>query len=457
MATNPYTGEPIDTPPPADAAALDAAVGAAAGAFEATRRQPAFERADVLDRAAELVGGRRDELVEAIVAEVGKPVALAGAEVDRCVLTFTASAEEARREAGGPLSLGGHAAGAGHMGVVRRFPVGVVYGITPFNFPLNLVAHKVAPAVACGCAIVVKPSPRTTTAAMILGEIVNDAGAVPGQVGVVNVPNDLAQNPLGDPRVRHVSFTGSAAVGWDVRARAGRAGVTLELGGNAAVIVHGDADLPDAAARIANAAFAYAGQSCISVQRAIVQRRVYADFRRLLLAHVAENVRVGDPRDPGVTVGPLIDAASAGRVGRMLNDARAAGATLACGGDFSGPLGTVLPPTVVEDADSSLAVVADEAFAPLLVLSAYDDFDDAIAAANASRFGLQAGVFTNDLGRVLHAYESLEVGGVTVNQVPTWRFDPMPYGGVKDSGLGREGVRWAMDAFTEPRSLIVRR
>lgn len=452
---NPYTREVLRRVPRAGAQDIDDSIAAAHAAFAGARRQAAFERAAILHRAAAQIEQRAIELAETICAEAGKPIALAEAEVARAAATFTAAAEESRRTPGELLDADAFPAGKDFVGQVRRFPIGVIYGITPFNFPLNLVAHKVAPAIATGNAIVVKPSPRTPLSALALAEILAEAGVPAGQVQVVVAPNELASRPLDDPRVKHISFTGSAAVGWSIKATAGLKRVTLELGGNAGMIVHDDADLNLAVAAAATGGFAFAGQSCISVQRIFVHAAIYERFRQLLVEHVHQHVRAGDPRRRDILIGPLIDDAAAVRVRALIDDARSSGARLLAGGDFVE--GTCLAATILENADLAHPVCTEEVFAPIVTLHRYERFEDAIAQVNDSMYGLQAGVFTRDMSRIMLAFESLEVGGVMINQSPTFRLENMPYGGVKASGFGREGIRWAMQEMTEPRVLLVRK
>ena len=451
--TDPFTKEPLASVASADARAVDDAIAAAHQAFERTRRLAPYERSAILSATAAGIERRRDAFVETIVAEAGKPVALAEAEVARALVTFTAAAEEARRTMGELLDADGFAPGRGHVGIARRFPVGVVYGITPFNFPLNLVAHKVAPAIASGNAIVVKPSPKTPLSALLLAEVMDEAGLPEGALNVIVAPNELAARPLVDARVKLVSFTGSVPVGWSVKQQAGRKRVTLELGGNAGLIVHEDADVPAAIPAAAAAGFGYAGQSCIGVQRIVVHAPIYDRFRDAFVELVRAHVHAGDPRDRRTIVGPLIDDAAVARVRAMLDQAVQGGARVLCGGTFRG---NVLEATVLEDAAPHLDVCAKEAFAPVVTLHRYDDFDEALRFVNDSEYGLQAGVYTRDLDRAWGAFERLEVGGVMVNQVPTFRIDTMPYGGVKASGLGREGIRYAMEEMTEWRVMVVK-
>jgi len=431
---------------------LETAIASALEAFEKTRRQPPSERATVLERAADLVGARETQLVALVIGEAKKPHKLAAAEVARLKMTLKFSAAGAVRNSTEVLAMDASEAGKNHRGWTHRVPMGLVLGVTPFNFPLNLVAHKIGPAVASGNVIIIKPSPRTPRGAAELASIFAEAGAVPGQVQAVNFPHEEVGLALQDERIKVLSFTGSAAVGWQLKAQAVKQRVTLELGGNAAAVVHSDAKWRDRIPLLAEAAFGYAGQSCISVQRLIVQAGIYEEFRAAFLNHVREKVKVGDPRDPGVSVGPMIDPAAKDRVlawvagaqregGRLLTELRSEGDTLW--------------PIVLENVPTHCKVVAEEAFAPLVVLSKYEDFAEALQQVNASRYGLQAGVFTEDIALAKQAFEEIDAGAVLINQVPTFRVENMPYGGIKDSGFGREGIRYAMEEMTELKTLIV--
>ena len=451
---NPWTGEIVHTVSLADTALLDRALNTATEAFATTRHLPPAERAALLTRIAVAIETRRDEFAAMIVEEAGKPITLAHAEVARAVITFTDAAEQARRTFDEPLDADAYAPGTGHLAIGRRYPLGVVLGIGPFNFPLNLVAHKIAPALACGCTMLLKPSPRTPAVAAMLAELILDCGAVPGQINVIHCDNALTMALVDDARIKAVSFTGSAAVGWQMKARALKQKVTLELGGNAAVVVHDDADLAAAVPLIAAGAFGYAGQSCISVQRVYVHRRIYPGFRDALIAYTLSNVVTGDPSNRQTLNGPMIDRPTLDRAAASICGAIDAGGRLLCGGEVDGPC---LRPALLDDVPLDHPLVAEEAFAPIAVLTPYDEFDDALAAVNASRYGLQAGVFTRDIDRAFQAFESLDVGGVLINQTPTARMDNLPYGGVKDSGRGREGVRYAIEDMTERRTLIFRR
>lgn len=450
---DPYTGQTIATVPQGDASLLDRAIAVAHEAFEKTRRQPAFERAAVLHKAASVMESRKAKLVDTIVAEAGKPITLAEAEVSRAIMTLTASAEAARQPNGQMLDIDAFSSGVGHFGLARRFPLGVIYAITPFNFPLNLVAHKLGPAIATGNTVVLKPAPRTPLSSLMLADILLEAGMIPGQVNVVTCPNELAGRPINDDRVKMVSFTGSAKVGWGIREKAARKKVVLELGGNAPVIVEPDADLDAAIPILASGGFAYAGQSCIHTQRIYVHGDIYDMFRDRYVRQVRDKIKAGDPRDRNVLVGPLIDQSAVTRVTEWVNTAIGHGAIVLTGGE---PSGVTYEPTVLENVDPADDVLCNEVFGPVVVLASYKTFDDAIALANDSRYGIHAGVFTRDLTKAMAAYERLDFGGVLINQAPTFRVETLPYGGVKESGIGREGVRYAMDDMTEIKALVVK-
>ena len=450
---NPFTGAEIARVPLGDRSTIEAAIAAAAAAFPKVRSLPAHARAALLLKVAGGIEARRTEFIETIVAEAGKPITFAEAEVARAIMTFTSAAEEARRQHGALLDLDGWPTGEGHFGLARRFPLGVVSAITPFNFPLNLVAHKVAPCLATGNTMVVKPATKTPLTALLLAEVLVAAGMPAGQVNFVTSTNEDALPLITDERVKKVTFTGSPAVGWRLKEQCGKKRITLELGGNAGCIVHADADLAAAVPLIALGGFGQAGQSCISVQRVVVHESLYDDFRARFVAHIAEKIRTGDPRDRATIVGPMITPEALAEIRARIDAALAAGAKHVCGGKVTG---RCLEATVLEDAAPTLDVCAKEAFAPLVTLHRYRDFDEALAFVNASDFGLQAGVFTRDLQLAMRAFETLEVGGVMINQVPTFRVESMPYGGIKDSGFGREGVRYAMEEMTELKSLVLK-
>lgn len=456
QVSNPFDGRAVGEFCLAGDAEIERALHEAQAAFEGpVRRQSAHERSEVLARTGDGIARRAREFADLIVAEAGKPITLAEAEVARVQQTFRFASRAALDPPGsGALSIDASPAGQGHVGSVRRFPVGVILAMTPFNFPLNLVAHKVAPALASGNSVLLKPSPRTPLCSLLLGETLLEAGMPPGQVNVIPCDNAMIGRMLDDPRVKMLSFTGSAAVGWELKARARKQKVALELGGNAAAIVHRDARWRDRLGMFAGGAFGYAGQSCISLQRLYVHREIYAGFRDSLVEHVRTQVKHGDPRDRAVMVGPVIDVASRDRILAWVDEALKLGAKLLTDLRPSAT-GRVLPPIVLEGLPAGAAITGEEIFGPVVALTPYDEFDEAIREVNASRYGLQAGVFTQDVSLAHRAYEAIEAGGVLVNQVPTFRVENMPYGGVKDSGFGREGVTSAMEEMTQPKTLIV--
>jgi acyl-CoA reductase-like NAD-dependent aldehyde dehydrogenase len=429
------------------AAAIDAAVKA----FAVTRKLGAFERQRVLESVAQGLSNRREEFALTLAREAGKPLKAARGEVERAILTFTVAAEESTRIYGEWLPLDLQPAAAGRWAIVRRFPVGPIATITPFNFPLNLVAHKWAPAIAAGCTIVHKPAPQTPLSSLLLAELVQLAGWPAGALNVLPVSIPDAELMVTDDRLKMLSFTGSAAVGWELKKKAGKKRVTLELGGNAAVILHNDADLDYAAERCALGGFSYAGQTCISVQRIFVERSVFDRFLEAFLPRVRK-LKLGDPLDETTDVGPMISEAAAERAYTWVEEALAAGAQLLCGGQRRGAM---LEPTVLTGTQPEQRVNCEEVFAPVVTVEPYHDFRDALKAVNDSPYGLQAGVFTRDAKLLFAAFEELEVGGVIAGDVPSFRIDPMPYGGVKDSGLGREGLRYAIEEMTERKILVV--
>jgi acyl-CoA reductase-like NAD-dependent aldehyde dehydrogenase len=430
---------------------VETAIAAAVRSFEITRKLPSFERQRVLREVASHIKSRHEEFARSIVLEAGKPITAARAEVERAVLTFAIAAEEATRISGEYLPLDVAAVAAGRWGIVRRFPLGPIAAITPFNFPLNLVAHKIAPAIAAGCTMVLKPAPQTPLTALLLAELVHNTGWPAGALNVLPLSNEDAGLLVRDERLRMLTFTGSSAVGWQLKSQAGKKRVTLELGGNAAVIVHSDADLDQAAERCMVGGFSYAGQSCIAVQRIFVQQRVYEKFLEKFLARVRA-LKSGDPMDEAVTIGPLIREQDAVRADEWVREAVAAGAKLLVGGRRRG---SWMEATVLTNTRRDMRVNCQEIFAPVKTVEAYGDFAQALAEVNASPFGLQAGLFTRDAVLIFRAYEELEVGGLIVGDVPTFRVDHMPYGGVKDSGLGREGLRYTIDEMTEPKLLAM--
>jgi acyl-CoA reductase-like NAD-dependent aldehyde dehydrogenase len=455
-------GQPVEVRSPYDASLvgttfrpqpqhLEAAVRAAVRAFEKTRRMAAYERQQILRLIARQVTARREELARLVALEAGKPMKAARAELERAAFTWNLAAEESTRIYGEWLPLDLQAAAAGRWGLVRRFPVGPVLSITPFNFPINLVGHKLGPAIAAGCTAVHKPAPQTPLSSLVLAEIIQEAGWPAGALNVLPLEGSDAEPLVRDDRLKVLSFTGSARVGWELKAKAGKKRVLLELGGNAGVIIHRDADLESAAERCVSGAFSYAGQSCISVQRILVEQSVFEPFLAAFLPKV-QNLNVGDPLDDATDVGPMIRESEAARAASWVEEAVNGGARLLWGGKRQGAM---FEPTVLTRTRPDMRVNCMEIFAPVATVEPYTAFDEALRLINNSPFGLQAGLFTHDAKLIFQAYEALDVGGLIVGDVPTFRIDHMPYGGVKDSGLGREGVRYAIEELTERKVLVM--
>jgi acyl-CoA reductase-like NAD-dependent aldehyde dehydrogenase len=452
VVTNPaHPDEPAGATFNATEAQYEEAVEAAVAAFEVTRVLPAYERGAILRNISAGIKARREELGRTITLEAGKPIRDSLVEVDRAVLTFRLGAEEAERMVGETIPLDLMPASKGRIGITRRFPIGPIAGISPFNFPLNLAAHKLAPAIASGNPIVLKPPSKDPLTMLTVAEIVEEAGAPAGSVSILPMTRELGDRMVADDRFKLLTFTGSPSVGWRMKERAGKKKVVLELGGNAGVIVDKSADLDWAVRRILVGAFSYAGQVCISVQRMLVHEEIWDAFLQRFVEG-ARNLRVGDPLDPQTDLGPMVDANAAARTQRWVDEARAMGGKVLLGGTADG---SFFPPTVLTDVPLEAQVCSNEAFAPLVVAFPFRDFGDAVRQVNDSSFGLQAGVFTNDLGHAWTGFEDLVVGGVIVNDVPTYRIDHMPYGGVKDSGQGREGLRYAIDDMTEVRIMVL--
>src|SRR3954447_22201780 len=446
---SPYDGTVVGRVAEGDAALVDRAVKAAHEAFE-TADFPQYERAALLDRAAALVRERRDDLALTIAAEAGKPLKTATVEAERCVDTLTFSATEARKLTGGTVPMAASPAGVGKLGVMLRVPYGVVGAISPFNFPLNLVAHKLGPAIAAGNAIVLKPAGQTPVSALKLAEILVEAGLPEGWLSVIPGPGSELGNAIVEHELtRALTFTGSAGVGWGIRSKVPHKKVNLELGSNAPLIVHADGDWETAADKAKLHAFSHAGQSCISIQRVLVHEDVADAFTERFVAN-AEALRVGDPLDPETDVGPLISPGDRDRVKEWVDEAVAAGAQLLTGGDLVDE-GRCLAPTLLGSPPREAKVWCEEIFGPVATIDRYAEFDEALRLANDSKFGLQAGVFSRDIGRGLAAARTLEFGGVLINEVTTFRADQQPYGGVKDSGNAREGPAYAVYELTEER------
>jgi len=450
---NPYNDDIIGVTSFATEQDYEDAVAAAETAFEEMRRLGTYERAQILQKLTDGLAAREDEIARMIALEAGKPLRDARAEAARGVFTFQTAVEEAKRIGGEVIPLDLMASSAGRFGITRRFPIGPIAGISPFNYPLNLALHKIAPAIAAGNTIVLKPPTRDPLTMLLVAEILADVGLPKGAVSVMPMDRATGDRLVTDDRFKLLSFTGSPAVGWDMKSRAGKKKVVLELGGNAGVIVDQDANLDFAATRIRTGAFSYAGQVCISVQRAYIHRARFEEFSTKLVEQV-QAMKIGDPLDESTDLGPMIDDKAAQRTEEWVKQAVEEGAHILTGGKAEGRF---FQPTVLTDARRTSFVCSREAFAPLVNLFPFDDFEEALAEVNDSVYGLQAGVFTASLEHALHAFETLEVGGVMINDIPTYRIDHMPYGGVKDSGLSREGLRYAIEDMTEPRLMVVNR
>ena len=432
-------------------AQYEEAVNAAVAAFEQTRVLPAYERGRALREISAGIKARREELGRVISLEAGKPIRDALVEVDRAVLTFRLGAEEAERMTGEMIPLDLMASSKDRVGITRRFPIGPVAAISPFNFPLNLAAHKLAPAIAAGCSIVLKPPSKDPLTMLTVAEIVDGVGLPAGAVSILPMTRELGDRMVADERFKLLTFTGSPSVGWRMKERAGKKKVVLELGGNAGVIVDRSADLDWAVRRSLVGAFAYAGQVCISVQRMFLHEDIREAFLEKFVAGVRA-LKMGDPLQPDTDVGPMVDDGQAQRTQRWVDEAVQLGGRIVAGGKADGAF---FEPTVLENVPVEAQVCSNEAFAPLVVVFGFSDFADAVRQVNDSSFGLQTGVFTNDLANAWRAFNQLEVGGVIVNDIPTYRIDHMPYGGVKDSGLGREGLRWSIEDMTELRIMVL--
>ncbi|UCE20214.1 MAG: aldehyde dehydrogenase family protein [Gemmatimonadota bacterium] len=448
---NPYNDEVVGIVHKGAAQDIDDAIEKAVRAFEVTRRMASHQRSEILHTVAQRIQERRDEFARTICLEAGKTITDSRIETDRAVNTFTIAAEEAKRVAGEVIPLDLLPASANRLGMTRRFPLGPMAGISPFNFPLNLVAHKVAPCIASGNTIVVKPASTTPMTALLLGEVVVEAGMVDGGMSVVPCPGSAGEPLVTDARLKKLTFTGSAEIGWYLKSKAVKKKVTLELGGNAGAIVHTDADLDYAVPRLVRGSFAYAGQICISVQRIFVHKDIYQSFIERFVEETAK-LRRGDPIEETTDLSPMIDEPNAIRAETWVNEAVEGGATVMTGGQREG---TYYEPTVLVDTRPEMKVNCMEVFAPIVTITPYDRFEEAVAGVNDSDFGLQAGVFTRDVKRIFYAYDNIDVGGLIVNDFPTYRIDHMPYGGVKDSGFGREGLRYAIEEMTELKLLAL--
>jgi acyl-CoA reductase-like NAD-dependent aldehyde dehydrogenase len=451
VVQSPFDHSTVAVVTEADREAVETAIRLAVQSFQATRKLTSFQRASVLRKVADGIKAQREQFARTICHEAGKPIKTARIEVDRGIYTFEVAAEEATRIYGEYIPLDTMESTAGRWGLLRRFPLGPVFAITPFNFPMNLVAHKIAPAIAVGCPLILKPAPQTPVTSLMLADIVQESGWPEGALAVLPLSNDNAALLVADDRIKLLTFTGSAAVGWQLKRQAGKKRVTLELGGNAGVIVHSDADLTYAAQRCVMGGFSYAGQTCISVQRILVHRSAYDGFTKLLVDGVRK-LKVGDPMEESTDVPPLIREQDAIRALEWVEEAVKGGARLLCGGKRHG---SMLEPTVLTGTDPGMRVNCAEIFAPVVTVEPYENFRDAVGQINNSPYGLQAGVLTHDALLIKTAFEELEVGGVIVGDVPSFRVDQMPYGGTKDSGQGREGLRYSIADMTEPKLLVM--
>ncbi|MGQ9617919.1 MAG: aldehyde dehydrogenase family protein [Candidatus Aminicenantia bacterium] len=430
---------------------IDEAVSLADRSFEKTRILPSYERASILEKISVGIDRRKEELVKWIVLQAGKPIRDSRAEVERAIFTFKVASEEAKRIGGEILDLDWRRGVDKRIGIIRRFPIGTILAITPFNFPLNLVAHKVAPAIAVGNPVILRPSTQTPSPSILLGEIIVESGYPEEAISVLPCSHDSIEHLFTDERIKKVTFTGSAEVGWGIKKKAWNKKVTLELGGNAGVIVEKDADLNFAVERVTIGAFSYAGQICISVQRVWIHEDVWEELIERFIERT-KKLKVGNPLEEDTDIGPLIDDESAKRVKEWLEEAKSGGAIFLIGGEIKGRL---MEPTIITNTKPNMKIFCGEAFAPLVIVEKYRELEEAINGVNNSIYGLQAGIFTNDIKKIYRAFETIDVGGVIVNDVPTFRIDHMPYGGVKESGFGREGIRWAMEEMTEVKLLAL--
>ncbi|WP_197051836.1 aldehyde dehydrogenase family protein [Sphingomonas sp. 35-24ZXX] len=450
--TDKFTGEVAFRVAQADAATIDAAIAGAVEAAEPMARMPSYERQEILNHCVSRFKERSEELAYALCVEAGKPIKDSEGEVSRLIDTFRIAAEESVRMTGEVQTMDISPRAKGYRGMWKRVPIGPCSFISPFNFPLNLAAHKIAPAIAVGCPFVMKPASRTPLGAIIMGEVLAETNLPKGAFSILPASRDGADLFTTDDRLKLLSFTGSPDVGWDLKARCGKKKVVLELGGNAAVIIDSDANLDDAMERVIFGAFYQSGQSCIGVQRILIHADVYDRFRDMLVAK-AKTLIAGDPKDRDTFIGPMIHVKEAMRLDGWVQEAVSLGGTLLCGGKRDGAM---IEATLLENVPHNAKIVTEEAFGPVAVLSSFTDFGAAMAEVNNSKFGLQAGVFTRDLFKMFDCWDHLDVGGVVINDVPSFRIDNMPYGGVKDSGIGREGIRFAMEDMTEIRNLLIR-
>ncbi|MFV1950935.1 MAG: aldehyde dehydrogenase family protein [Nitrospinota bacterium] len=449
---NPYNGEVVGVVFQGEKRDINNAIDCAAAAFDHTRRLPAYRRAEILEKISKGIEERGEEIARIITLECGKPITDSRIEVKRAVNTFKIAAEEAKRIYGDLIPLDLMAGSEERLAITRRFPIGPIVGISPFNFPLNLVAHKIAPAIASGNPIILKPASKTPITALILGEIIEEAGIPAGGVSIIPCPGTLAEEIVTDERIKMLTFTGSAVVGWHLKEKANKKKVTLELGGNAGVIVHSDADIDYAVKRCITGSFSYSGQVCISVQRIYAEEGIYEEFVDRFITQV-RTLRTGDPMDDATNIGPMLDLSSAERIEKWLKEATENGAKILVGGNRNGIL---FEPTLVTNTKPDTKINCQEVFGPVVTITPYKNFKEAINMVNNSVFGLQAGVFTKDVQNIFYAFDELNVGGLIINDVPTYRVDHMPYGGVKESGFGREGLRYTIEEMTELKLMALK-
>ncbi len=450
--TDKYTGEVVTRVAIADPQTIDRGIAATVEAAPAMREMPPYARQAVLQHCVDRFSERRDELAQALCVEAGKPIKDSRGEVTRLIDTFRIAGEESVRIGGEVMNLEISPRAKGYRGMFKRVPIGPCSFISPFNFPLNLAAHKVAPAIAAGCPFILKPASRTPIGALIIGEVLSETDLPRGAFSILPCHREGADLFTTDERLKLLSFTGSPAVGWNLKSKAGKKQVVLELGGNAACIVDEDADLDDTVKRLIVGAFYQSGQSCIGVQRILIHEKIYAELKERLVQATLKLV-AGDPKNEDTFIGPMIAESEAERLEQWIAEAAAAGGTILCGGQRNG---AILEATLLENVPGELKICAQEAFGPVAVLSSFSEFDEALRQVNDSVFGLQAGIFTRDLYKMQRAWDQLDMGGVIIGDVPSWRVDNMPYGGVKDSGLGREGIRFAIEDMTEIRLLVIR-
>lgn len=448
---NPYNSDIVGATSLADEKDINDAIQAAALAFEETRKLPGFKRSEILGNIRDDIRKRSEEFARMITLEAGKPITDSRAEVERAIGTFQLASEESKRISGEYIPLDISERSKNRMGIHKHFPIGPVLGISPFNFPLNLIAHKVAPALAVGNPIIIKPSAKTPLTALLLGEVISRSGWPSGGFSVFPCASTLAEKMAADERFKMLTFTGSAEVGWRLKQIAGKKRVTLELGGNAGAIIDSGENLDYVVKRCIVSAFSFSGQICISLQRLFINNKIYDDFLSSFVDAI-KTLKKGDPIDEDTRLGPMIDEQAARRIESWVNEAVREGAALVAGGGRSGAF---YESTVIANTTPRMKLNKNELFAPAVTVAKHDVFEDAVKRLNESAYGLQASIFTNNVRHIFYAYEHLEVGGVIVNDAPSFRSDNMPYGGVKESGIGREGVRYAMEEMTEPKLLVL--